>query len=122
MAGQLKRFDHKDWSLLIGLASEGEVRFDTYAAKYPGGTERNANIINLPAETAHALADWIIAKVPKPEPTPLPTKFAAVVNSDGRRFVRTDHTMYPWTDAAGTYSDQEINNMGFEVIYEGVDD
>lgn len=140
----------------------------------------------LSYETTHALADWITANVPKPEPKtawdhwldfevgqvftiggsgnryrkitateavylgdketykidpdmkiawspmkydflsevvlPFPTKFAAVVKADGRRFVRTDHTMYPWTDAAGTYSDQEISNMGFEVIYEGVDE
>lgn len=68
MAGQLKRFDHNDWSLLIDLASEGQVRFDTYAPVHVGSETRQANIINIPAETAHALADWIIANVPKPAP------------------------------------------------------
>lgn len=73
---------------------------------------------------AHALADWILENVPKPEPTPLPTKFGAVVKSDGIRYTRAFKDDEPWVSAfnAAWKSDDYIRSRGFEIIYEGVDD
>lgn len=78
----------------------------------------------LEDSTAHALADWIIANVPKPEPTPLPTKFAAVVKSVGRLFTFADTKTEPkWFSTGGNWYDSaEIRQDGFEVVFEGVDE
>lgn len=78
-------------------------------------------IANLPYDAAHALADWIIANVPKPEPTPLPTKFGAVVKSNGFRFMRAAEDAW-YRQGGGMCHDEDIRSHGFEIVSEGVDD
>lgn len=78
----------------------------------------------LDDETAHALADWIIANVPKPEPKPLPTKFAAVVKSEDMLWTHAEpNTSRAWIAENGDWSTgEEIRAEGFEVIFAGVED
>lgn len=85
---------------------------------------------DLTFDQAHALADWIIANVPKTEPKPLPTKFAAVVKSDGQlytlaaldvpiggcRWIGADPIYGDWT------AETTLQEQGFEVIFAGVED
>lgn len=72
-------------------------------------------------DVLHALADWIIANVPKPEPTPLPTKFGAVVKSNGFRFMRAAEDAW-YRQGGGMCHDEDIRSRGFEIVSEGVDD
>lgn len=144
---------------------------------------------NMTLETAHALADWIIANVPKPAPKtswdhwldfevgqvftigrsgnnyrkvssteavylgdketynidpemkntwsaqeydflsavviPLPTKFAAVVKSDGQLYTLAwPNDAYQWISSTegDAFSGAQIQEWGFEVVFEGVDE
>lgn len=104
---------------------EGEVRvstaWDTLNVTLDGG----GSWVDLSYETAHALADWIVANVPKPEPVPLPTKFGAVVKAaDGFLWTHAEpHTDESWIAENGDWSTGgDIVFQGFEVIYGGVDD
>lgn len=91
------------------------------------GDERSSATVDLTYEQAHALADWIIANVPKPEPIPLPTKFAAVVKSHGNLYSVGDTENEPkWVEAnteGGNWVQSELlRAQGFEVVFEGVDE
>lgn len=144
---------------------------------------------NMTLETAHALADWIIANVPKPEPKtawdhwldfevgqvftigrsgnnyrkvsateavyladtetynidpemkniwsaqgydflsevviPLPTKFAAVVKSEGVLWTladwKSDYSKWINTSGDWLHNPEDLVDAGFEVIYEGIE-
>lgn len=117
-----------DWGLYLGDGGEGEIRFDVF--KDGDGATRDVVIANIAYGTAHALADWIIANVPKPAPTPLPTQFGAVVKSDGQLYTLAALDVHiggcRWIGADPIYGDwtaeTTLQEQGFEVIFEGVDE
>lgn len=111
-----------DWDLYLGDGGEGEIRFDVF--KDGDGSTRDVVIANITYGTAHALADWIIANVPKPEPTPLPTKFAAVVKCEGVLWTRAFKDDEPWVSSfsASWKASEYLQQQGFEVIFEGIED
>lgn len=79
---------------------------------------------HLPPVQAHDLADWIIENVPKPEKPVLPTAFGAIIRSGGELYTLADpKAEYSgWRTADQWTHTWDIEEQGFEVVFEGVAD